>query len=63
MQEGYLTEEEYIQWATSEGSLSTVLLGVLFEVCHVRFGLRPQSLSDEAKVVRYCCDDGYSSCK
>ena len=54
MQEGYLTEEEYIQWVTSVGSLSTVLLSVLFEVSHVRFGLHPQSLSNEAKVVRYC---------
>ena len=53
VQEGYLTEEEYIQWATSVGSLSTVLLSVLFEVSHVRFGLCPQLLSDEAKVVRY----------
>lgn len=63
MQEGYLTEEEYIQWATSEGSLSNMLLSVLFEVCHVRLGLRPQSLSDEARVVRYCCEDGYGSYK
>ena len=52
LQEGFLTEEEFIQWSSSEPDISSQLMTVLFEVCHVRFGLRPQSLADEAKVVR-----------
>lgn len=54
VQEGHMTEEEYIQWSSSVPDFSTKLLNVLFEVCHVRFGLRPQTLADEAKVIRYC---------
>ena len=52
LQDGHLTEEEYVQWACSVPNFASLLIKVLFEVCHVRFGLRPQSLANEAKVIR-----------
>ena len=50
LQEGSLTEEEYIQWAVNK-ALSLELSKVLFQVCHVRFGLRLRDRKDEATVI------------
>ena len=49
-QEGSLTMAEYVEWAKQD-DLSLELMNVMFEVCHIRFGLRPQDKKDEARVV------------
>lgn len=49
-QEDCLTEGEYLEWAKAN-SLSHELSNVLFEVCHVRLGLRPRDRRDEASVI------------
>lgn len=51
VQEGYLNEEEYVRWAESTLPLSVALLHVLYQVCHIRFGLRPRTKLDETTVV------------
>ena len=50
LQEDCLTEGEYLEWA-AEHSLSRELASVLFEVCHVRLGLRAKDRRDEARVI------------
>jgi len=49
-QEGSLNKAEYVEWA-KKNDLSLELMNVMFEVCHIRFGLRPQDKKDEARVV------------
>ena len=50
-QVSYLTLAEYAEWCKTT-DLSQELTKLMFDICHLRFGLRPQSQSDEAKVVR-----------
>ncbi|CAI8006046.1 Ubiquitin carboxyl-terminal hydrolase 32, partial [Geodia barretti] len=49
--EGCLNEEEYFKWAESTTPLSLSLLHLLYQVCHVRFGLRPRTKADETMVI------------
>ena len=46
-----MNEEEYYKWAESTTPLSSALLHVLYQVCHIRFGLRPRTKADETMVV------------
>ena len=52
LQEGSLSEQEYLHWAASNTGLSQQLPRLLVEVCHVRFGLHPRDSAEEATVVR-----------
>ncbi|XP_034237598.1 ubiquitin carboxyl-terminal hydrolase 32 isoform X2 [Thrips palmi] len=45
-----LTLEEYLMW-TVDNSLSSHFLNLLFQVCHVVLGLRPQSRQEEGSIV------------
>ena len=46
-----MNEEEYFKWAESATPLSLGLLHVMYQICHIRFGLRPQTMADETMVV------------
>lgn len=45
-----LTLEEYLMW-TVKNNLSSHFLNLLFQVCHVVLGLRPQSRQEEGSIV------------
>ncbi|CAB3992904.1 Ubiquitin carboxyl-terminal hydrolase 32, partial [Paramuricea clavata] len=48
--DGFVTLDEYKKWATSQ-SLSRLVLDILFQICHVVFGLRPATRKDEYQVI------------
>ena len=55
LQERGISEDQFVHWATREEDgrdLVGVLLQVIVEVSHVKFGLRPLSTQDEAAIVR-----------
>ncbi|GFR09430.1 ubiquitin carboxyl-terminal hydrolase 32 [Trichonephila clavata] len=50
-QAGALTLEEYLFW-TVNNNLPLEFLNILFQVCHVIFGLRPYTKEDEGEIIR-----------
>ncbi|XP_065891186.1 ubiquitin carboxyl-terminal hydrolase 32-like isoform X2 [Dysidea avara] len=48
---GELTLKEYTQWSMDHTDLSMQLMNILFEVGHVKFGIRPATSSEEASVI------------
>jgi len=51
LQNDYVTLEEYQLWSL-EDPLPTILLNMVFEICHVVLGLRPSSPEEEGTVIR-----------
>ena len=51
LQDGYLSEDEYVSWARVNPQLSQQLPHLLFQMSHVQLGVRPKSQQDEAKVI------------
>ncbi|KAJ8916678.1 hypothetical protein NQ315_000323 [Exocentrus adspersus] len=48
---GGLTQEDFLMWSVEDNSLVMPLLELLFEVCHVSLGLKPQCRHDEYEIV------------
>ncbi|XP_037289082.2 ubiquitin specific protease 32 isoform X1 [Rhipicephalus microplus] len=48
---GFITLDEYLVW-TVGNNLTISLLNLMFQVCHVVFGLRPSSREEEGDIVR-----------
>lgn len=48
---GSLTLDEYLVWTVGQ-SLPLELLNLLFQICHVVFGLRPYSKEEEGEIIR-----------
>ncbi|XP_018565793.1 ubiquitin carboxyl-terminal hydrolase 32 isoform X2 [Anoplophora glabripennis] len=48
---GGLTQEDFLVWSVEDNSLVTPLLELLFQVCHVSLGLKPQCRHDEYEIV------------
>ncbi|KAI6646793.1 Ubiquitin carboxyl-terminal hydrolase 32-like [Oopsacas minuta] len=48
----FLTQTEFINWGSRDGCVLEELLKVIFQICHVIFGLRPQSRIDERDVIK-----------
>ncbi|CAN7937582.1 unnamed protein product [Ixodes hexagonus] len=49
--DGTITLDEYLVW-TVGNSLTLSLLNLMFQVCHVVFGLRPSSREEEGDIIR-----------
>ncbi|XP_029830554.2 ubiquitin carboxyl-terminal hydrolase 32 isoform X2 [Ixodes scapularis] len=49
--DGTITLDEYLVW-TVGNSLTLSLLNLMFQVCHVVFGLRPSSREEEGEIIR-----------
>lgn len=47
---GGLTQEDFLVWSVEDNSLVTPLLELLFQVCHVSLGLKPQCRHDEYEI-------------
>ncbi|XP_071551468.1 ubiquitin carboxyl-terminal hydrolase 32 isoform X3 [Panulirus ornatus] len=47
---GFVTQEEYLMW-TLHNPLSTALLDIIFQVCHIVLGLKPNSRAEEGEIV------------
>ncbi|XP_045101683.1 ubiquitin carboxyl-terminal hydrolase 32-like isoform X2 [Portunus trituberculatus] len=47
---GSITQEEYLMW-TLHNPLSTALLDIIFQVCHIVLGLKPSSRAEEGEIV------------
>lgn len=47
---GGLTQEDFLVWTVEDNSLVTPLLELLFQVCHVSLGLKPQCRHDEYEI-------------
>ncbi|KAG8195379.1 hypothetical protein JTE90_001395 [Oedothorax gibbosus] len=54
-QAGALTLDEYLFW-TVGSNLSMEFLNILFQVCHVIFGLKPNTKEDEGEIIRSWID-------
>ncbi|EEC09881.1 ubiquitin specific protease, putative [Ixodes scapularis] len=50
-EDGTITLDEYLVW-TVGNSLTLSLLNLMFQVCHVVFGLRPSSREEEGEIIR-----------
>uniref|UniRef100_A0A131YED8 Ubiquitin carboxyl-terminal hydrolase 32 n=1 Tax=Rhipicephalus appendiculatus TaxID=34631 RepID=A0A131YED8_RHIAP len=48
---GFITLDEYLVW-TVGNNLTISLLNLMFQVCHVVFGLRPSSREEEGDIIR-----------
>ena len=54
-QEQGLSADEFVRWVRDHGigqSLVHTLLQVMFEVCHIRLGLRPSNTAEETAIVK-----------
>ncbi|XP_042222314.1 ubiquitin carboxyl-terminal hydrolase 32-like isoform X6 [Homarus americanus] len=47
---GFVTQEEYLMW-TLHNPLSTALLDIIFQVCHIVLGLKPSTRAEEGEIV------------
>ncbi|XP_069942662.1 ubiquitin carboxyl-terminal hydrolase 32 isoform X2 [Cherax quadricarinatus] len=47
---GFVTQEEYLMW-TLHNLLSTALLDIIFQVCHIVLGLKPSTRAEEGEIV------------
>eukprot|EP00800_Vazella_pourtalesii_P019812 TRINITY_DN687_c0_g1_i4.p1 TRINITY_DN687_c0_g1~~TRINITY_DN687_c0_g1_i4.p1 ORF type:complete len:1290 (+),score=322.70 TRINITY_DN687_c0_g1_i4:294-4163(+) len=47
-----LSLTEFINWGSRDGCVLEELLKVMFQLCHIVFGLRPQSREDERDVIK-----------
>ncbi|XP_027228164.1 ubiquitin carboxyl-terminal hydrolase 32 isoform X2 [Penaeus vannamei] len=47
---GFVTQEEYLMW-TLHNALSSALLDIIFQVCHIVLGLKPSSPGEEGEIV------------
>ncbi|KAK7069599.1 hypothetical protein SK128_017086, partial [Halocaridina rubra] len=47
---GFVTQEEYLMWTLND-RLSSALLEIIFQVCHIVLGLKPSSRNEEREIV------------
>ena len=47
-----VTLPEFVNWGSKDGCVLEELLKVIFQICHIVFGLRPQCRMDERDIIR-----------